>query len=101
MGGAAGLGGISQHERGTRSEKRRESVRVGRGCGDATLEKREPGQAIDERTLREAPYCAGIATARLVRIDSFAASMISLTPTLIAAETRLSMGLLLRMQYRK
>jgi hypothetical protein len=47
------------------------------------------------------PYCAGIATARLVRIDSFAASMISLTPTLIPGETGPSMGLLFRIQNKK
>jgi hypothetical protein len=56
--------------------------------------------SVDARCAKR-PYCAGIATARLVRIDSFAASMISLTPTLIAGETGPSMGLLFRIQNKK
>lgn len=68
---------------------------------ETRLRKAKPGRNISERTRRESPYCAGIATARLVRIDSFAASMISLTPTLISVETGPSMGLLFRIQYKK
>jgi len=51
--------------------------------------------------LTHRSYCAGIATARPVRIDSLAASMISFTPTLIAAETGPSISWWFRMQYKK
>jgi hypothetical protein len=67
----------------------------------AERQKPKPGPDISERARRESPYCAGIATARLVRIDSFAASMISLTPALIAGETGPSMGLSFRIQDKK
>jgi hypothetical protein len=46
-------------------------------------------------------YSAGSGTALPVRIDSFAASIISFTPTLTAGPTRPSMGWSFRMQYKK
>jgi len=66
----------------------------------AARESNEARQAAPYDALRS-PYCGDNATARPVRMDSLAASRISITPTFSSGATGFSMGLPLRMHQTK